>query len=45
MTTGKTLPRKQLLKAKMYEEEKHKYIINISIKSPQMPNTGIGNNM
>lgn len=45
MTTGKTMPRKQVLRAKMYEEENHKCIINISIKSPQMPNTGIGNNM
>lgn len=45
MATDKKMPRKQVLKAKTYEEEKHKYFINISIKSPQMPNTGIGNNM
>lgn len=45
MTTGKKMPRKQVLKAKTYEEKNHKYFINISIKSPQMPNTGIGNNM
>lgn len=44
MTTGKTLQRKQAPKAKMYEEKKLKYIINITIKSQQMPNTGIGNN-
>lgn len=29
----------------MYEEERHKYITDDSIKSPQMPNTGIGSNM
>lgn len=29
----------------MYEEKKQKYIINITIKSQQMPNIGIGNNM
>lgn len=45
MATEKKMPRKQVLKAKTYEGEKHKYFINISIKSPQMPNTGIGNNM
>lgn len=45
MTTEKKMPRKHVLKAKTYEEEKHKYFINIRIKSLQMPNTGIGNNM
>lgn len=45
MTTGETLQRKQVLKAKMYEGKKQKYVINITIKSQQMPNIGIGNNM
>lgn len=38
MTTGKMLQRKQVLKAKMYEEKKQKNIINTTIKSQQMPN-------
>lgn len=45
MATEKKMARKQVLKDKTYEGEKHKYFINISIKSPQVPNTGIGNNM
>lgn len=44
MTTGKTLQRKQVLKAQMYEGKKQKYVINTTIKSQQMPNTGTGNN-